>query len=505
MLVYFHNFWGGFIEKTNPVNTRFFIDLLKRVFDEDVLIGTFDNSDILFETVYTTCDSVLSLKDWKYSFLFSGESYCQNGKYTAILKQSRSYENIIHCPLFVPYMYCQNIKLNQTKTTTIPSKFACTFITNPTSSIRNTFIDKLEEQKNIDHFGVYKNNQGGAFPGDYSNVVERMSEYKFVICFENSQEDSYVTEKIINTLLAGSVPVYWGCNRIKSYFNENRFLNLETTDDIGYTNLINKMLLLDQNDTQYTNTVNHPILNFDSLNVNFNTIVNDIKRVIFNEYNISKIICIGSRETEPDRYIHLNKELHSLGIQEYLIEWNLPCFRDTIDFNSSLIKKFRLEGMFGPEELYRKKGNLSQLSLMINYYIIFKNILNYYKEGNFMILESDVIITEPDLVKKLLTCTYPNFDTINFGSGCNMTINSDTGAIEFHTKKTTRCTDSQIFSYAGIEKYVTYMESVMTFYTSIDFWMNDVINNTDIVYLWTSPSLTKQGSQHQLFDSFTEC
>ena len=51
-----------------------------------------------------------------------------------------------------------------------------------------------------------------------------MSEYKFVICFENSEEDAYITEKIINPLLANVIPVYWGNKRIGDYFNIDRIL-----------------------------------------------------------------------------------------------------------------------------------------------------------------------------------------------------------------------------------------------------------------------------------------
>lgn len=41
--------------------------------------------------------------------------------------------------------------------------------------------------------------------------------YRFTICFENARElDGYVTEKIFDCLLAGSIPVYWGAPDIGS-------------------------------------------------------------------------------------------------------------------------------------------------------------------------------------------------------------------------------------------------------------------------------------------------
>ena len=49
--------------------------------------------------------------------------------------------------------------------------------------------------------------------------------YKFHICIENVRSNHYFSEKIINTLLTNTTPIYLGCNNIDKYF-PNDVINL---------------------------------------------------------------------------------------------------------------------------------------------------------------------------------------------------------------------------------------------------------------------------------------
>ena len=37
-----------------------------------------------------------------------------------------------------------------------------------------------------------------------------MQGYRFVVAFENDAADGYMTEKIVNAMLAGAIPIYAG-------------------------------------------------------------------------------------------------------------------------------------------------------------------------------------------------------------------------------------------------------------------------------------------------------
>jgi len=50
--------------------------------------------------------------------------------------------------------------------------------------------------------------------------LEPYESYHFHICIENFQSNHYFSEKIVNTLLCGGTPIYWGCHNIEQYFND---------------------------------------------------------------------------------------------------------------------------------------------------------------------------------------------------------------------------------------------------------------------------------------------
>jgi hypothetical protein len=52
------------------------------------------------------------------------------------------------------------------------------------------------------------------------NDKEPYESYHFHICIENFKCNEYFSEKIINPLLCSAMPIYFGCNNIKNYFDE---------------------------------------------------------------------------------------------------------------------------------------------------------------------------------------------------------------------------------------------------------------------------------------------
>jgi hypothetical protein len=51
--------------------------------------------------------------------------------------------------------------------------------------------------------------------------TEPYESYDFHICIENFSTSHYYSEKITNTLLCSTTPIYWGCKNIDSYFPDS--------------------------------------------------------------------------------------------------------------------------------------------------------------------------------------------------------------------------------------------------------------------------------------------
>lgn len=54
--------------------------------------------------------------------------------------------------------------------------------------------------------------------------------YEFSICVENSYVDDYWTEKISDSFLAYSVPIYYGCKNINHYFSDQSIVSIDIRD-----------------------------------------------------------------------------------------------------------------------------------------------------------------------------------------------------------------------------------------------------------------------------------
>jgi hypothetical protein len=66
---------------------------------------------------------------------------------------------------------------------------------------------------------------------------------------ENSVQDDYFTEKIIDCFLTGTIPIYWGTKNINKYFDENGIIILPNTNewDFNFESAIEIINLLDEN------------------------------------------------------------------------------------------------------------------------------------------------------------------------------------------------------------------------------------------------------------------
>ena len=120
-------------------------------------------------------------------------------------------------------------------------KFCCMVVSNGAAKKRIDFFNKLSAIKQVDSGGKALNNVGGPV----KDKLAFISDYKFVISFENSSYPGYTTEKVMEPIMAGSIPVYWGNELVGKDFNEKRILNYHSFP--SEDKLIEKMLELEAN------------------------------------------------------------------------------------------------------------------------------------------------------------------------------------------------------------------------------------------------------------------
>lgn len=118
-------------------------------------------------------------------------------------------------------------------------KFCAAVISNYKSSdrFRISFINELSKYKKVDMGGKYKNNIGRRI----KNKIKFLSDYKFSIAMENSEGQGYVSEKILDSFMAGTIPIYYGGYMVDEFINPKSYILIKNEKDmikkIKYYNL----------------------------------------------------------------------------------------------------------------------------------------------------------------------------------------------------------------------------------------------------------------------------
>ena len=162
-------------------------------------------------------------------------------------------------------------------------KFCAAVISNKKGFFRNKFINELNKYKTIDMSGKYKNNVGRFV----SNKIEFLSSYKFSIAMENSEADGYTSEKIFQSFISGTIPIYFGNYMIDEYINPKSFILIKSEKDM--LNKIEFIKKIDNDKELYKQILNEKIFNND---INFKEIKNKINKdkinFFFNIFNQDK-------------------------------------------------------------------------------------------------------------------------------------------------------------------------------------------------------------------------
>ena len=148
------------------------------------------------------------------------------------------------------------------------NKYFCLMINK--SNINNNihkFIEKIKYIGKIDNIHQYNHLILNKSCYNSIELLKIFNKYKFIICFENSYNDGYITEKIFNCFFSKSIPLYSGSNNICNYFNNNSFINI---DDINKLDENIKLIEeLNNNELLYNSYINTKKINDNYDDENF--------------------------------------------------------------------------------------------------------------------------------------------------------------------------------------------------------------------------------------------
>ena len=134
-------------------------------------------------------------------------------------------------------------------------KFCNFVVSNPRGVERNKFFKMLNRRKAVDSGGRHFNNLGKVV----TDKLEFLKDYKFTLAFENSSSPGYTTEKLVEPMLAQSLPIYWGNPEVARDFNPRSFINI--SDFANFEAAIDYIIEVDRNDDLYLSYIQEPWFN----------------------------------------------------------------------------------------------------------------------------------------------------------------------------------------------------------------------------------------------------
>jgi hypothetical protein len=91
--------------------------------------------------------------------------------------------------------------------------------------LRHAVIARYATRYGIDVFGRIYN------PID--RKIKALADYRYSIIIENSQTEYYITEKLIDAFLTGTIPIYWGAEAARTIFDAEGMLVFKDEHDLN--------------------------------------------------------------------------------------------------------------------------------------------------------------------------------------------------------------------------------------------------------------------------------
>lgn len=172
-------------------------------------------------------------------------------------------------PVLAPDELENNVWYNKTKNN---------FCAAPFSSLRNNrieFYNLLNSYKSTMGFGLPFNN--GDEQRSELRKYEVISEFRFVMAFENTHKKGYVTEKLFHAKTSGAIPIYWGDEYCLCDFNPESFIYVNNFNSMQ--DCLEYIKYIDQNEELYQKMHKAPLFRYD-VNDCFDNIKKRLKQMI---------------------------------------------------------------------------------------------------------------------------------------------------------------------------------------------------------------------------------
>lgn len=253
-----------FVNKNALLYAMNIVEMILANFPDYLLV--YDATNKYDVSINHIVDSKLHYTNDSFNILISGEPIMTNFNFDLAI-DTKLYQNA-KSTIYFPFAFSslrEHKKSIDPKDYIKPNRKFCAYMYNMVHDHRIRYFNLMSSYKRVDALGkcckntviedtrtVYNKNE------TYVDIaVDIYSNYKFVIAVENNFVPGYSTEKLMNPLIANSVPLYWGDDYIFNYINKKRvvYLNDFKSDE----DLLKYIEYLDTNEAAYNEIIQENI------------------------------------------------------------------------------------------------------------------------------------------------------------------------------------------------------------------------------------------------------
>ena len=99
-------------------------------------------------------------------------------------------------------------------------------------------------------------------PDAWWDLPDIYKDYIFGFAMENTNEEGYITEKIMNVYRGGAIPIYWGTSKVKEIFNPESFIYVNDYPD--FESCAKDIVTISKNPERLLKMQNAPIFNVNN-------------------------------------------------------------------------------------------------------------------------------------------------------------------------------------------------------------------------------------------------
>ena len=263
------------IQKPRNHEEEYLLPILRLIYNDNINFTEISNELIL------TQDSMIESNTTPYIFMDGEPNIKSNNNYkkalndiycVACIVTSKAVENekTFYVPMFLNrghevYTSSPFIK----KYLDIPRNKLAAYIANHSPKHRSDFFNtlkSLDTTNTTDGLGKANHTNDVKLPSIWYYLPEIYKDYKFGLAMENTDEEYYITEKIMNVFLGGAIPIYWGTSKVKEIFNPESFIYIN--DYISFEECAKDIIAISNDEERYKTIQNAPIF-IENTNIDF--------------------------------------------------------------------------------------------------------------------------------------------------------------------------------------------------------------------------------------------